>query len=79
VDLADPDSAKGRYFLAEGRCEGRIVGWFRGASHPHRRSDETFLPDFQGVIETDDGTGSSLIRRRRRFRAPLSSGDDFPC
>jgi hypothetical protein len=41
--------------LAEGRCEGRISGLFRGANHPHRRSDGTFLPNFQGVIETDDG------------------------
>ena len=41
--------------MAEGRCEGRISGLFRGANHPHRRGDGTFLPDFQGVIETDDG------------------------
>ena len=43
------------FFLAQGRCEGRISGWFRGANHPNRRGDGTFLPDFQGVIETDDG------------------------
>jgi hypothetical protein len=43
------------FFLAEGRCEGRIAGRFRGANHPHRRVDLTYLPDFQGVIETDDG------------------------
>jgi hypothetical protein len=56
ADLAGPDSAEGRFFfLAEGRCEGRISGLSRGANHPHRRSDGTFLPDFQGVIETDDG------------------------
>ena len=60
ADLAGPDSAEGRFFfLAEGRCEGRISGLFRGANHPHRRSDGTFLPDFQGVIETDDGRRSS--------------------
>jgi hypothetical protein len=41
--------------LAEGRCEGRIAGHSVGANHPHRRSDGTFLPDFQGVIEADDG------------------------
>ena len=23
--------------------------------HPYRRGDGTFMPDFQGVIETDDG------------------------
>jgi hypothetical protein len=56
VHLAGPDSAEGRFFfLAKGRCEGRISGQFRGANHPHRRSDGTFLPNFQGVIETDDG------------------------
>ena len=56
ADLAGPDSFEGRFFfLAEGRCEGRISGLFRGANHPHRRSDGTFLPDFQGVTETDDG------------------------
>jgi uncharacterized protein DUF3237 len=43
------------FFIAEGRCEGRIAGRFRGANHPHRRTDLTYLPDFQGVIETDDG------------------------
>ena len=56
TDLAGKDSAEGRFFfLAEGCCEGCICGRFRGANHPHRRSDGTFLPDFQGVIETDDG------------------------
>ena len=56
ADLAGPDSAEGEYFfLAEGRCEGRISGLFRGANHPSRRGDGTFLPAFQGVIETDDG------------------------
>ena len=54
--LVGSDSAEGQFFfLAEGRCEGRIPGQFRGANHPHRRSDGTFLPNFQGVIETDDG------------------------
>jgi hypothetical protein len=43
------------FFIAEGRCEGRIAGRFRGANHPRRRTDRTYVPDFQGVIETDDG------------------------
>jgi hypothetical protein len=42
-------------FLAEGRCDGPVTGRFRGMNHPHRRVDGTYLPDFQGVIETDDG------------------------
>ena len=56
ANLAGLDSTEGQYFfLAGGRCEGRISGLFRGANHPVRRGDGTFLPDFQGVIETDDG------------------------
>src|ERR687897_211234 len=56
ADLAGPENAECQFFfLAEGRCEGRIAGRFIGANHPHRRSDGTFLPDFQGVIETVDG------------------------
>lgn len=43
------------FYLADGRCEGRVSGRFRGANHPRRRTDETYLPDFQGAIETDDG------------------------
>lgn len=54
--MAGPDSDECKFFfLAQGRCEGRISGRFRGANHPDRRGDGTFLPDFQGVIETDEG------------------------
>jgi hypothetical protein len=54
--LADSENTESLYFmLAEGRCEGRITGSFRGANHPLRRSDGTYIPDCQGVIETDDG------------------------
>ena len=42
-------------FIAEGMCEGRIGGRMRGANHPRRRVDRTFVTDFHGVIETDDG------------------------
>jgi hypothetical protein len=58
VGLAAPGQSEGErafFFLAEGRCEGRVSGRFRGANHPVRRSDGTFMPNFQGVIETDDG------------------------
>ena len=56
VNLTGPDGTESEhFFLAEGRCEGRIAGRLRGANHPHRRPDGTFLPDFQGAIETDDG------------------------
>jgi uncharacterized protein DUF3237 len=43
------------FYLAEGTCAGRIAGRMRGANHPRRRTDGTFGPDFQGVIETADG------------------------
>jgi hypothetical protein len=49
------DGLAQHFFLAEGRCEGAIAGRLRGANHPVRRADGTFRPDFQGVIETDDG------------------------
>lgn len=56
IPLAAADSTESQsFFIAEGRCDGRISGRFRGANHPRRRSDGTYEPDFQGVIETDDG------------------------
>jgi hypothetical protein len=62
--------------LAEGRCEGRITGRFRGGNHPHARRDGTVLPDFQGFIETDDGAkilfdyrGRGRLREDDRFEA----------
>ena len=56
VNLAKSDSAESQhFFLADGRCEGRISGSFHAANHPLQRGDGVFLPDIQGVIETDDG------------------------
>ena len=43
------------FFIAEGRCDGRLEGRVRAANHPQRRTDHTFVPDMQGVIERDDG------------------------
>ena len=43
------------FLIADGRCEGRLSGRLRGANHPRRRVDGSYLPDFQGVVETDDG------------------------
>jgi hypothetical protein len=45
----------GGIYLAEGRCEGALAGRFRGLNHPRLRPDDVYLPDFQGVIETEDG------------------------
>jgi len=56
VELGKADNSESQhFFLAEGRCEGRITGKFQAANHPLRRTDGTFLPDVQGVIETQDG------------------------
>jgi Protein of unknown function (DUF3237) len=56
VELSGPDGKEQQHFLlAEGTCTGTIAGRFRGSNHPRRRTDLTFTPDFQGVIETDDG------------------------
>jgi hypothetical protein len=42
-------------FLAEGRVEGEVNGRFRGLNHARLRSGDVYVPDFHGVIETDDG------------------------
>jgi Protein of unknown function (DUF3237) len=56
VALTLPASTESRHFyLAEGTCEGRIRGSFRGANHPRQRGDRTYEPNFQGIIETTDG------------------------
>jgi len=56
IALAPSPGSEGQHFyIAEGRCEGRIEGRFRASNHPRRRGDGTFEPDLQGVIETGDG------------------------
>ena len=42
-------------FFAAGRVEGQVNGRFRGLNHARLRSDDVYVPDFHGVIETDDG------------------------
>ena len=42
-------------FFAEGRVEGSVSGRFRGLNHARLRGDDVYVPDFDGVIETDDG------------------------
>ncbi|MDX6509831.1 MAG: hypothetical protein QOG81_1583 [Gaiellaceae bacterium] len=55
--------------IAEGRCEGRVSGRFRGANHARVRPDGTYLPDVQGYITTDDGAEIVLdLRGRGRVR-----------
>ena len=56
IALSSSSSTEGQHFyLAEGTCEGRIKGKFRGANHPRRRGDGAYEPNFQGIIETTDG------------------------
>jgi uncharacterized protein DUF3237 len=56
VDLTGTGGTEGQNFLlTEGRCEGRIAATWRGANYPRRRTDGTVMPDFRGVLETDDG------------------------
>jgi hypothetical protein len=42
-------------FFAEGRVQGDVSGRFRGLNHARLRGDDVYVPDFDGVIETDDG------------------------
>jgi hypothetical protein len=55
-------------FFAEGRVEGAVAGRFRGMNHPRLRRDDVYLPDFQGVIETDDGARLAFDLRGRARR-----------
>jgi hypothetical protein len=43
------------FLIAEGRSEGRLSARYRGANYPRTRTDGALLPDFRGVLETDDG------------------------
>jgi hypothetical protein len=54
IPLSQVNTESQHFFIATGRCEGRIAGNFQGANHPQRRGDGTYLPNFQGVIETED-------------------------
>ena len=55
IKLNGSDSTESQnFFFAEGQCEGRITGQLRGTNHPLRRGDGTYLPNFQGIITTED-------------------------
>ena len=43
------------FLLAEGRSAGRLSARYRAANFPRKRSDGALVPEFRGVLETDDG------------------------
>src|SRR5215212_2178237 len=56
VEVAADAGIEGRGFLlAEGRSTGRLSARYRAANFPRKRSDGAVVPEFRGVLETDDG------------------------
>jgi len=73
VELSGKSGSEAQSFLvAEGRCEGGISGRFRAANFPRTRVDGTLLPDFRGVVETDDGV--ALLFTLRGYFRPATGG-----
>jgi hypothetical protein len=48
-------SANERLLLAEGSCEGRLAGRFRGSNRARRAPGGAWLPDLHGAVTTEDG------------------------
>jgi hypothetical protein len=56
VEVEGNSGTEGQSFLiAEGRAEGRLSARYRAANYPRRRVDGALMPEFRGVLETDDG------------------------
>ena len=56
VEVAANAGIEGRSFLlAEGRSTGRLSARYRAANFPRKRTDAALVPEFRGVLETDDG------------------------
>jgi hypothetical protein len=56
VEVASDAGIAGRGFLlAEGHSAGRLSARYRAANFPRKRSDGALVPEFRGVLETDDG------------------------
>ena len=56
VEVASDAGVEGRSFLlAEGRSTGRLSARCRAANFPRKRADGALVPEFRGVLETDDG------------------------
>ena len=73
VELAGSGGSEAQSFLvAEGRCAGGVSGRFRAANFPRTRVDGTLLPNFRGVVETDDG--AALLFTLRGYFVPATGG-----
>jgi hypothetical protein len=56
VEITAEAGIEGRGFLlAEGRSTGRISARYRATNFPRKRLDAALVPEFRGVLETDDG------------------------
>ncbi|MDH4111578.1 MAG: DUF3237 domain-containing protein [Actinomycetota bacterium] len=56
VEFGGDAGIEGRSFLlAEGRSSGRLSARYRAANFPRKRVDAALVPEFRGVLETDDG------------------------
>jgi hypothetical protein len=56
VEVVADAGIEGRSFLlAEGRSTARLSARYRAANVPRKRADATLVPEFRGVLETDDG------------------------
>ena len=56
VDVTSDAGIEGRNFLlAEWRSTGRLSARYRAANFPRKRVDAALVPEFRGVLETDDG------------------------
>jgi hypothetical protein len=51
---ADAGTEGRGFLLAEGRSTGRLSARYRAANFPRKRADGALVPEFRGVLETDD-------------------------
>ena len=73
VALEGATGTEGQSFLiAEGRCGGRLSARLRAANYPRRRVDGALLPDFRGVLETDDG--AAVLFSWQGYARPATGG-----
>jgi hypothetical protein len=63
------------FYFAEGSCEGRVRGKFRGSNHPRRRTDEAYVMDLQGFIETEDA--ATIMVDYRGFGRSRARSDEL--